>query len=137
MGDGLERRRRQMILQLRDDLSIEETAISVAEAFEIRSNQAVAAISDKPSVLALVRDYALLQRAEPSADVLREWVRTHFIGPDQADLLQLISAMSEADITRTFEIANSEATKYELILGHAFNIEIYACQEDVPKDKRG
>jgi pimeloyl-ACP methyl ester carboxylesterase len=120
------------LAQLRDDLAMEEADISVAQAFEDRSNRAVAAISDRTIIPALVRDYALLQRADPTAEVLADWVRTYFGGPDRDDLLALVAAMSPADLARTFEIADDEATKYQLILGSAFNVDIYACQEDIP-----
>ena len=124
------------LAQLKGDLANGERADSVAQALEDRSNQTVAAIDEPQAVFALVRDYALLQRREPSAEVLSDWIETHFTGPGRDDLLPLIAAMSEAGIRRTFEIADTEATEYQLILGEVFNVAIFACQEDVPWNSR-
>lgn len=118
--------------RLKTDLAEDRDETSVAEAFEFRSNQAVLAIDDKQARGALVRDYALLQTVEPSSDSLEGWITAHFSGRDRDDLLQLVAAMSEADLVRTFEIVDSQATTYEMVLGAEVNQGIYACQEDIP-----
>jgi pimeloyl-ACP methyl ester carboxylesterase len=121
-----------VIEQLKKDLSEDRETTSVAEAFEVRSNAAVAAMEDRDAVVALVRDYALLQSGPKDHASLVRWVQSHFDGSDREDLMNLILAMSDADIARTFEIADQEATKYELLLGSQVNTYIYACQEDRP-----
>lgn len=118
--------------RLKRDLGDARQVTSIAEAFEARSNQALAAISDKDARAALVRDYAMLQTMTPGRKPLIAWVSAHFEGADRDALLELIAAMSDADIVRTFDIARSEATKYESVLGGVINQAIYACQEDVP-----
>lgn len=121
-----------MIERLRADLDQDETAISVAEAFEIRSTAAAQAIAGDSAKAALLRDYALLQNVDPARAPLLDFVNAHFDGPDHDALLELVQAMSEADITRTFEIADQQATIYQLVLASKLGNEIYACQEDVP-----
>jgi pimeloyl-ACP methyl ester carboxylesterase len=121
-----------VIEQLKQDISEARETTSVAEAFEARSNAAVAAIEDHDAVVALVRDYALLQSGPRDRASLIRWVTTHFDGSDREDLMNLILAMSDEDVARTFEIADKEATKYELLLGSKVNTFIYACQEDRP-----
>lgn len=118
--------------RLKRDLAEDREVTSVAEAFEARSTAAARGLTDKDALAALVRDYALLQTKAPGRAALSEWVTDHFAGIDRDALLDLIAAMSDADVTRTFKIADSEATKYEAILGGVVNNHIYACQEDVP-----
>ena len=124
------------IERLKADLAEDRNTTSVAEAFEARSNQAALAIDDEAARAALLRDYALLQIKEPGRAALTAWVETHFRGADRSALLALVQAMSERDIERTFDIADSQATKYENVLGHTVNTAIYACQEDVPWNNR-
>lgn len=120
------------IERLKKDLSENREATSIAEAFEARSNAAASLISDQDALAALIRDYALLQTQKPGRAPLVQWVSTHFSGADRSALIDLIAAMSEVDIARTFEIADGQATKYETVLGGVVNNHIYACQEDVP-----
>ncbi len=122
----------EVIARLKKDLAEDRETTSVAEAFEARSNAAALAIADDEAVAALLRDYALLQSGPRTRDALLTWVQTHFTGPDLLDLLNLLSAMSDEDVTRTFDIADSQATKYALLLGSRVNTYIYACQEDRP-----
>lgn len=49
-----------------------------------------------------------------------------------AHIVELAAVMSKTDITRTFQIADQQATIYENIFGSVFNVDIYACQEDIP-----
>jgi hypothetical protein len=121
-----------VIEQLKKDTSENRETTSVAEAFEARSDAAVAAIEDEDAVVALVREYALLQTGPRDRASLVNWVQNHFDGPDREDLFNLILAMADEDIARTFEIADREATKYDLLLGSKVNTYIYACQEDRP-----
>ncbi|GGG83104.1 hypothetical protein GCM10011415_36150 [Salipiger pallidus] len=121
-----------VITRLRSDLATDTDAVSVAEAFEIRSTEAARALSDADAKAAMLRDYALLQTTEPARAPLLSWVDTHFAGSDQSDLRQLVLAMSDTDLSRTFEIADEQATIYELLLASKLGVEIYACQEDVP-----
>lgn len=120
------------IERLKKDLSEDREATSIAEAFEARSNAAASSISDQDALAALLRDYALLQTQKPGRAPLVQWVSTHFSGADMDALIDLVAAMSDADIARTFEIADGQATKYETVLGSVVNNHIYACQEDVP-----
>ncbi|WP_170579867.1 alpha/beta fold hydrolase [Ruegeria arenilitoris] len=120
------------IERLKKDLAEDRETTSIAEAFEARSNAAASTILDQDALAALIRDYALLQTQEPGQAPLVQWVSTHFSGADRDALTELVAAMSDADIARTFEIADGQATKYETVLGGVVNNHIFACQEDVP-----
>lgn len=121
-----------VIAQLKKDISEDRETTSVAEAFEARSNAAAIAMTDEEAVAALLRDYALLQSGTRDRAALTDWVETHFAGTDREDLLNLIRAMSDDDLIRTYDIADQQATKFELLLGSVVNTYIYACQEDRP-----
>lgn len=121
-----------VIAGLRRDLTANASGVSVAEAFEIRSTEAARAMTDTAAKAAMLRDYALLQTSEPARAPLLAWVDTHFAGRDQSGLRQLVLAMDDADIVRTFQIANTQATIYQLLLASKIGVEIYACQEDMP-----
>ncbi|MEZ5812046.1 MAG: alpha/beta fold hydrolase [Rhizobiaceae bacterium] len=131
MGD-LEQAVAAAIERLKRDLGDNREVTSIAEAFENRSTQAALAITDDDARAALLRDYALLQTMVPGRGPLIDWVMAHFDGADRNALLQLIAAMTDADIDRTFDIARGQVNKYEAVLGGVINQAIYACQEDVP-----
>ena len=130
--DDLEQGVVAAINRLKSDLNDDRELTSIAEAFEARSTQAAIAISDENAKATLLRDYALLQSEPPNEELLTDWVRSHFDGDDRRALLDLVAAMEEADLERTFEIARGQATKYESVLSGVINMLIYACQEDVP-----
>jgi pimeloyl-ACP methyl ester carboxylesterase len=127
---------RAAIERLKADLAEDEKATSVAEAFDARATTAALQMDDQDAVLALLRDYALLQTVEPGREPLIAWVNDHFSGQDHEDLLTLIAAMTPADIKWTFDNIDSDATKYQNVLRGEINVYFYACQEDIPWNSR-
>lgn len=131
MGQSLNDTVKTMLDQLKHDIAINRVNVNVAEAFDRRATAALAGMTRTDAQQAM-QDYARLQTAAPSRAVLSNWVRSHIIGPERRTLLDLISAMSDADIARTFVIADQEVTKYQQIVESDLGLQIYACQEDFP-----
>jgi pimeloyl-ACP methyl ester carboxylesterase len=120
-----------IVTQLRSDVQAALHAVSIAEAFDRRASDALSQMTDRESAAKFMTDYVLLRGGEPSRETLATFVRDHFIGRDQADLLALVSAMGPADIERTFEIAAETTKPYEIAVALALGIDIYLCQESV------
>ena len=131
MSQSLNDTVKTMLDQLKHDIAINRVNVNVAEAFDRLATAALAGMTRTDAQQAM-QDYARLQTAAPSRAVLSNWVRSHIIGPERRTLLDLISAMSDADITRTFVIADEEITKYQQIVESDLGLQIYACQEDFP-----
>lgn len=136
--NNLEEGTRDAIQRLKDDLAEDHMATSVAEAFDARTTAAALRIAetDKDAVWAILRDFALLQTVDPGPEPLIGWVEAHFDGSDRDALLTLVAAMSEQDISWTFDNIDSGATKYQNVLRSEINVFFYACQEDVPWNSR-
>ncbi len=123
------------LAQLKHDLVTGATAVSVAEAFDLRATEALKQLT-QAEIASAIQDYALFQTGEPSRTTIAAWVETHFAGADRAALLDLVRAMSERDIARTFEIADTDLAPYQGAVEGVMGLFIYACQEDIPYNSR-
>lgn len=117
--------------QLKHDLVTDATTVSVAEAFDRRATEALVALPHAEAIAA-IQDYARFQASEQNRDTIAAWVQDHFNGPDQDALLSLVNAMTDTDITRTFDIAATDLTPYLAAVESQMGLLIYACQEDIP-----
>lgn len=118
-----------IVTQLRSDVQAEMQSVSIAEAFDRRASMALREMTDREAAARFMTDYTLMRSAEPSRETLADFVRSNFTGPDQGDLLSLVSAMSTADVARTFEIAAQTTKPYEIAVAKAVGFDIYICQE--------
>lgn len=123
------------LAQLKHDLVTGATAVSVAEAFDLRATEALKAMT-QTEIASAIQDYALFQAGDPSRSTIAGWVETHFAGTDRAALLDLVRAMTERDIARTFEIADTDLAPYQGAVEGVMGLFIYACQEDIPYNSR-
>ena len=108
-----------IVTRLRSDVQAALQSVSIAEAFDRRASDALSQMTDREAAAKFMTDYVLLRDGEPSREALAVFVRDHFIGRDQADLLALVSAMGSADIERTFEIAAETTKPYEIAVALA------------------
>lgn len=136
--NDLEEGSRAAIQRLKDDLAEDPLSTSVAKAFDAQTTVLATQLAetDEDAVLAMVRDYALLQNVEPGRAPLTVWVNDHFDGSDRDNLLTLISAMSDEDVAWTFSDMDSSLTKYQNVMRGEVNTYFYACQEDFPWNSR-
>ena len=120
-----------LIGQLKRDVVSGTRALSVAEAFDRRATDA---LIDLPHgrTIAAIRDYARFQAGDQTRETISTWVEKHFSGPDRVALLELVAAMSRADVIRTFDIADADLTPYQVAVEGEMGLMIYACQEDFP-----
>ncbi|MGI3169912.1 alpha/beta fold hydrolase [Pseudooceanicola sp. C21-150M6] len=124
---------RDTLLQLQGDLLAPLSTLSIAEAFDRRMSEAVIHLPDPAaSAPALLRDYALMRAGPVSRDALAKLVSDNFSGADEADLLSLVAAMSDADISRTWDIAAESLRPYRAMVAETLGMAIYQCQEAVP-----
>ena len=118
-----------IVSQLRSDIEAGLETASIAEAFDRRASDALSQMTDRDAAAKFMTDYVLLRGGEPSREALADFVRDHFVGRDQTDLLALVSAMGPVDIQRTYEIAADTTKPYEIAVALALGINIYICQE--------
>ncbi len=119
------------LTQLQHDVARDVIAVSLAETFDLRATDMLREMP-KEKILIAIQDYALFQTREPTRATLRDWVAEHFAGSDREALLDMVAAMSEADIARTFEIADTDLTPLQQAVEGNLGLFIYACQEDFP-----
>ena len=118
-----------VVTQLRSDLQAALQSVSVAEAFDRRASLALREMTDREAAARFMTDYTVMRSGERTKEALAEFVRKNFTGPDQADLLALVSAMGPEDIERTFSIAAQTTKQYEVAVAKAIGFDIYICQE--------
>jgi pimeloyl-ACP methyl ester carboxylesterase len=121
------------LFQLRGDLTAGLDVLGVAQAFDKRLSEAVTHLPNPQAVASsILTDYTLMRSGEPSREALRDFISEHFEGVDQRDLLSLVSAMSDADIERTWDIAASDVQPYQTMIAKTLGTAIYQCQESYP-----
>lgn len=118
-----------VVRQLRGDLNATLRSVSVAEAFDRRASEALREMTDREAAARFMTDYTVMRSGPPSREALETFVREHFTGQDQAELLALVAAMGPADIERTFAIAAETTRPYEIAVAKAIGFDIYICQE--------
>ena len=121
--------------QLKHDLVAGVETTSVAEAFDRRATEALIELPHTQAIAA-IQDYVQFQAREHSRETIADWVQSHFSGREQHALLDLISAMADSDIARTFEIAATDLSPYLEVVESQMGLLIYACQEDWPYNSR-
>ena len=121
--------------QLKHDVATNARAVSVAEAFDRRVTAALTG-RPLPEIAAAIESYARFQTSEPSRETIAGWIEQTFQGPDRYALLSLVSAMTDDDVARTFDIAATDLGTYEALVESTLGLYIYACQEDFPYNSR-
>ncbi len=95
------------------------------------------AVGMKPGeLLAMAQDYVLLIGQTPDRTAIETFVRTHVPDTEQARMLGIVAAMTEADVAAFFERADTDAAKLTIRARMMFSVGIYACQEDFPFNSR-
>jgi pimeloyl-ACP methyl ester carboxylesterase len=105
----------------------------LAELFDAEMSKASADIfADKGRTIALVKDYASLQNAEPSKELLKSFIDRHFEGNGQERLSALIGAMTDVEVRTAFDMIHSSVGRVEADFAGDSHLMVYACQEDRP-----
>lgn len=119
--------------ELKDALRRSRELGPLPDIFDEEMVRASAPLTADPArAAAALKDYASLQNAKPSKDLLRRFVATHFDGSAQERLLALISAMSEAELGFAFDSIRDAVGHSESDFAGNAHLFIYACQEDLP-----
>lgn len=122
------------VSQLREHIRRDRDLGPLAAMLDSEMTDALPDLVDAGADLrALLRDYAALRRGDPDAGRLVGFIEDHFGGARQERFLDLVGAMSEAEIAAFFEdvYLAVEPRSYSAFQ-KGFDNALYYCQEDIP-----
>ncbi len=121
------------IQELKDALLRDRTFGPLAALFDEEMSKAIGPLTTNPERLrAAVIDYAAMQNATPSKDLLRNFVSQYFDGAAQQRLQALVTAMSDSEVQKAFDAIRAATARLEKDILGSSHLWIYACQEDRP-----
>jgi pimeloyl-ACP methyl ester carboxylesterase len=120
------------LTQLETDLRTGPAGAGIAAEFSAGLEEAASHATDDAARTALLSALMALQEGEQTRERLADMVRSQVLPPQQTRLLNLVEAMTEAEVSQAYEriIARDEVLAGTFLSN--FHQFIYACQEDVP-----
>ncbi|MCZ8041783.1 MAG: alpha/beta hydrolase [Beijerinckiaceae bacterium] len=89
--------------------------------------------ADKSKAQAVLADYTAMQTARPGKEILQAFVDKHTDGAAKSRLSSLIAGMTEKELQGSFTIIRRDSLKSLMSFFNQFFLDVYACQEDVPR----
>lgn len=120
----------EAIQRLESDLARDSAALGLADLFDDKLGEAIAAMPTREARLAVGRDYLNLRFADPEALKLSGLIGDHFSGATAAQLKALLQAMTAKDIAGVFALIGLDNQALEDAIEGEFEAMLYACQED-------
>lgn len=97
---------------------------------------AVVGTRSKDAMLAFLQAVGALVPTPPSREALRDLITTHVPAADQPDVLAVLDAMTDADVTAFFaDISGQARGAFHNVVG-GIDLFVVACQESMPFNSR-
>lgn len=100
---------------------------------ELASALREAVTVDRSKVQSMLADYTAMQTARPGKEVLQAFIDKYTDGPTRARLTTLITGMNEQELQGSFTLIRRDSLKSLMPFLNQFFLDVYACQEDVPR----
>ncbi len=112
---------------------LETTVVPLARIFDDEMVRGAGKLLDDPDATrAALLAYAQLREGEPDPEALRAYVSETFPEASQPRLLDLIDAMSEAEVEAIFTNVERGVSQIFSAATSDLHLWIYACQESIP-----